>query len=203
MVLDRRRRAAAAPRHRRAWSTRSSKRKIFVYLCTNAVLLQRKLDEFTPSPYFSWVVHIDGLRERHDEAVDREGVFDEAVDGDPRRQGSGASGSRPTRRSSTPTRPRRCATCSTSSTTTSSVDAMMISPAYAYEKAPDQEHFLGVRADPQAVPRRVRRRATAQALAAQPHAAVPRLPRGQGRLRVHRVGRSRATRCSAGSGRAT
>ncbi len=55
------------------------KRKVFVYLCTNAVLLPRKIDKFTPSPYFSFAVHIDGLRERHDEAVDREGVFDEAV----------------------------------------------------------------------------------------------------------------------------
>ena len=55
-------------------------RKIFVYLCTNGVLLPRKLDQFEPSPYFSFAVHIDGLRERHDEAVDREGVFDEAVE---------------------------------------------------------------------------------------------------------------------------
>ena len=54
-------------------------RKRFVYLCTNAVLMQRKMDRFKPSSYFSWVVHLDGLKERHDEAVDREGVFDEAV----------------------------------------------------------------------------------------------------------------------------
>src|SRR6202021_2460558 len=54
-------------------------RKRFVYLCTNAVLLRRKLERFTPSPYFSWVVHLDGLKDRHNEAVDREGVFDEAV----------------------------------------------------------------------------------------------------------------------------
>src|ERR1700733_13756976 len=54
-------------------------RKRFVYLCTNAVLLERKLDRFRPSPYFSFVVHLDGLKERHDEAVDREGVFEQAV----------------------------------------------------------------------------------------------------------------------------
>src|SRR5271169_853536 len=52
------------------------KRKRFVYLCTNALLLERKIDQFKPSPYFSWVVHIDGMRERHDEAVDRDGTFD-------------------------------------------------------------------------------------------------------------------------------
>ncbi len=51
-------------------------RKRFVYLCTNALLMERKLDKFKPSPYFSWSVHIDGLRERHDELVCRDGVFD-------------------------------------------------------------------------------------------------------------------------------
>src|SRR6201996_813873 len=54
-------------------------RKKFVYLCTNGLLLERKLDRFKPSPYFAWAVHIDGLRERHDESVCREGVFDKAV----------------------------------------------------------------------------------------------------------------------------
>src|SRR6202046_3614431 len=42
------------------------KRKIYVYLCTNAVLLERRLEKFTPSRYFSWVIHMDGLQERHD-----------------------------------------------------------------------------------------------------------------------------------------
>src|SRR6202163_3229752 len=55
------------------------KRKKFVYLCTNALLLERKLENFTPSPYFAWAVHMDGLRERHDASVEREGVFDTAV----------------------------------------------------------------------------------------------------------------------------
>src|ERR1700693_4779746 len=55
------------------------KRKKFVFLCTNALLIPKKLDKFKPSPFFSWVVHIDGLRERHDESVCKEGVFDEAV----------------------------------------------------------------------------------------------------------------------------
>src|SRR5277367_419442 len=55
------------------------KRKIYVYLCTNAVLLERRLEKFTPSRYFSWVIHMDGLQERHDLAVNRYGVFQEAV----------------------------------------------------------------------------------------------------------------------------
>ena len=54
-------------------------RKRFVYLCTNALLMERKLENFTPSPYFAWAVHMDGLRERHDASVEREGVFDKAV----------------------------------------------------------------------------------------------------------------------------
>src|SRR6202142_573195 len=55
------------------------KRKKFVFLCTNALLLPKKLDKFKPSPYFAFVAHIDGLRERQDESVNKEGVFDDAV----------------------------------------------------------------------------------------------------------------------------
>src|ERR1700744_2744305 len=54
-------------------------RKKFVYLCTNALLLEQKLDKFTPSPSFSWAAQMDGLRERHDESVSLDGVFDKAV----------------------------------------------------------------------------------------------------------------------------
>src|SRR6202161_112822 len=55
------------------------RRRKFVYLCTNALLMRSKMERFEPSPYFAWAVHIDGLRERHDESVCREGVFDKAV----------------------------------------------------------------------------------------------------------------------------
>ncbi len=120
------------------------KRKRFVYLCTNSILLKRRIERFEPSPYFSWVVHLDGLKERHDEAVDRAGVFDTAVEAIRLAKDKGF----------------RVTTNSTFFTTDSpktvrevldflndelKVDAMMISPAYAYEKAPDQDHFLGVR----------------------------------------------------------
>src|SRR4029078_12068987 len=54
-------------------------RKKFVYLCTNAILMERKLDKFEPSPYLAWAIHMDGLREAHDASVEREGVFDVAV----------------------------------------------------------------------------------------------------------------------------
>src|SRR3989454_9094726 len=57
-------------------------RKKYVYLCTNALLLREKLDAdvFAPSKYLSFSIHMDGLREEHDEAVCRDGVYDEAVE---------------------------------------------------------------------------------------------------------------------------
>ncbi|WP_267221155.1 adenosyl-hopene transferase HpnH [Dyella silvae] len=54
-------------------------REKFIYLCTNAILLTKHIDEYTPSPYFTWSVHLDGLQERHDASVCMEGVFDKAV----------------------------------------------------------------------------------------------------------------------------
>ena len=54
-------------------------RSKIVFLCTNAVLLPKHLHKFTPHRNFSWMVHIDGLRERHDESVCKDGVFDQAV----------------------------------------------------------------------------------------------------------------------------
>jgi hopanoid biosynthesis associated radical SAM protein HpnH len=55
-------------------------RKRFVYLCTNALLLNKRLGDYQPSPYLAFSVHLDGLRERHDASVCREGVFDRAVE---------------------------------------------------------------------------------------------------------------------------
>ncbi len=93
-------------------------RKKFVYLCTNAIMMRKKLDLFQPSPYFAWSVHIDGLRERHDQSVCRPGIFEKAV-------GCGARGQAtrfPGDDELDVFRPRRChldpARCSTSSTTT-------------------------------------------------------------------------------------
>src|ERR1700690_1283757 len=53
-------------------------RKKFVYLCTNALLLKKKLDQFTPSPYLTLSVHLDGLKEEHDPSVSQDGVFERA-----------------------------------------------------------------------------------------------------------------------------
>jgi hopanoid biosynthesis associated radical SAM protein HpnH len=118
-------------------------RKRFVYLCTNAILMERKLDRFEPSPYFAWAVHLDGLRERHDESVCRDGVFDKAVAAI---HAAKARGFRVTTNTTffthdSPENVRRVLDFLNDEL---EVDEMMISPAYAYEKAPDQDHFLGV-----------------------------------------------------------
>jgi hopanoid biosynthesis associated radical SAM protein HpnH len=120
------------------------KRKKFVYLCTNALLLERKLDNFKPSPYFAWAVHMDGLRERHDASVEREGVFDKAVAAI---KAAKARGFRVTTNTTffTQDSPKTVREVLDFLNDDLGVDEMMISPAYAYEKAPDQEHFLGVR----------------------------------------------------------
>ena len=54
-------------------------RKKFVSLCTNALLLEKKLHLFEPSPYLFFSVHLDGMKEHHDKAVSQEGVFEKAV----------------------------------------------------------------------------------------------------------------------------
>jgi hopanoid biosynthesis associated radical SAM protein HpnH len=119
-----------------------AKRK-FVYLCTNALLLEKNLHKFTPSPYFSWAVHIDGLQERHDESVSREGVFVKAVSAI---KAAKAAGFRVTTNTTffTQDSPETVRSVLDFLNDELEVDQMMISPAYAYEKAPDQDHFLGV-----------------------------------------------------------
>jgi hopanoid biosynthesis associated radical SAM protein HpnH len=119
-------------------------RKKFVYLCTNALLMERKLDKFKPSPYFSWAVHLDGMRDRHDESVCRDGVFDKAVAAI---RTAKAHGFRVTTNTTffTHDTPETVRSVLDFLNDDLEVDQMMISPAYAYEKAPDRDHFLGVR----------------------------------------------------------
>jgi hopanoid biosynthesis associated radical SAM protein HpnH len=118
-------------------------RKRFVYLCTNAILMQKKLDLFKPSPYFSWSVHIDGLRQRHDESVCREGVFDKAITAiaEAKRRGFRVTTNTTFFDQDDARSVREVLDFLNDET---GVDAMQISPGYAYEKAPDQEHFLNV-----------------------------------------------------------
>ena len=120
----------------------------YVYLCTNALLLERKLDRFEPHPRFSWVVHIDGLKERHDESVSREGTFDKAVAAIRKAKDKGFKVTTNTTFFSTDS-PETVREVLDYLNDDLRVDQMMISPGYAYEKAPDQVHFLSPRSSQQ------------------------------------------------------
>ncbi|GAA3710692.1 adenosyl-hopene transferase HpnH [Nonomuraea antimicrobica] len=118
--------------------------KKYVFLCTNALLIPKKIDEFQPSRYFTWTVHIDGVRERHDASVCKEGVFDEAVAAVRECQRRGFRVTTNTTFFSTDS-PQTVIEVLNYLNDELGVDQMMISPAYAYEKAPVQDQFMGVR----------------------------------------------------------
>ncbi len=118
-------------------------RKKFVYLCTNALLLEQKLDEYEPSPYFTWSVHLDGNRDRHDESVCRKGVFEKAVSAI---QLAASRGFRVT------------ANCTLFNGEIAAdvadffdfamdlgLEGVTVSPGYSYQHAPRQDVFLGRR----------------------------------------------------------
>jgi hopanoid biosynthesis associated radical SAM protein HpnH len=115
-------------------------RKKFIYLCTNAILLEKSLDKFEPSPYLTFSVHLDGLREEHDRCVDREGIFDKAIAAI---KVAKAKGFRVTT-NTTVFQGAKPADVQQffDFLQTLGIDGMMISPGYSYEWAPDQEHFL-------------------------------------------------------------
>ncbi|MFB2972622.1 adenosyl-hopene transferase HpnH [Aerosakkonema sp. BLCC-F183] len=115
-------------------------RKKFVYLCTNGLLLEKSLDKFEPSPYLTFSVHLDGLRELHDKCVDRKGVFDTAVKAI---RAAKAKGFRVTTNTTVfdGTDPKEMQDFF-DFLATLDIDGMMISPGYSYEWAPDREHFL-------------------------------------------------------------
>jgi hopanoid biosynthesis associated radical SAM protein HpnH len=115
-------------------------RKKYIYLCTNALLLEQKLDLFTPSRYLSFSVHLDGDRETHDAAVCRDGVYEKAV------SAIRAALDRGFRVTTNTTLfdgadPERTARFFDAAMELG-VEGMMVSPGYSYAKAPDQEHFL-------------------------------------------------------------
>ena len=117
-------------------------RKKFIYLCTNAILLEEKLEAgaFSPSIYLSFSVHMDGVRDMHDESVCREGVFDQAEAGIRHavRQGFRVTTNTTLFDGADSFSVRRFF----DQMMELGVEGMMISPGYSYEKAPDQDHFL-------------------------------------------------------------
>jgi len=112
----------------------------YVYLCTNGLLLEKKLDRFKPHPAFTWNIHLDGGREEHDKAVCQEGAYDAAVSAIKAAQARGFrvninatlfDGADPVKVAD-----------HLDTVTALGVEGFTISPGYAYERAPDTQHFL-------------------------------------------------------------
>ena len=117
--------------------------KKFVYLCTNALLLEKKIELFRPSAYFAWTVHLDGDREDHDRSVCQEGVYDRAVAAIRLAKARGFRVNINATLFDT-AEPERVARFF-DAVTEMGIDGITVSPGYAYERAPDQEHFLSRR----------------------------------------------------------
>ncbi len=118
-------------------------RKKFVYLCTNALLLEKKIDLFRPNPFFAWTVHLDGDQEDHDRSVCQEGVYDKAVEAIRLAKARGFRVNINATLFDTAEPERVAAFFDT--VTEIGVNGITVSPGYAYERAPDQAHFLSRR----------------------------------------------------------
>lgn len=117
------------------------KMKKFVYLCTNAILLKKHIHEYTPSPYLTFSIHLDGLQERHDESVCMDGVFEKAVEAIKLALGKGFrvtinctlfSGEQP----------KEVADFFDYAMSLG-VEGITVSPGYSYQHAPRQDVFMG------------------------------------------------------------
>ncbi len=116
-------------------------RKIYIYLCTNALELKRRIHEFTPSKYLTFSVHLDGLRDHHDFSVCREGGWDLAVEGirEAVKRGFRVTPNSTFFDGTDPNMVREYFDVVMSL----GVEGIVLSPGYSYDKAPDQQHFLG------------------------------------------------------------
>ena len=115
-------------------------RRKFAVVCTNALLLEKKIDLYKPSPYFTWSIHLDGDQDMHDKSVCQTGVYDKAVAAIRLAKSKGFrvtinctffQGADPAR-----------VAAFFDSLEGMGVDGITVSPGYAYERAPDQQHFL-------------------------------------------------------------
>ncbi|BAT18523.1 MULTISPECIES: adenosyl-hopene transferase HpnH [Asaia] len=115
-------------------------RKKYVYLCTNGLLLEKKLDDYEPNPFFSWDIHLDGDKAMHDSSVCQEGVYERAVAAirKAKERGFRVSINCTLFDGAQPERVARFF----DEVMALGVDGVMTAPGYAYERAPDQEHFL-------------------------------------------------------------
>jgi hopanoid biosynthesis associated radical SAM protein HpnH len=116
-------------------------RRKYIYLCTNALLLKEKLDLFKPSRYLSFSVHVDGEKDHHDFSVCKEGGYELAIEGirEAVRRGFRVTTNTTLFDGADPQSVRNFF----DEMMTLGVEGMMLSPGYSYDKAPDQQHFLG------------------------------------------------------------
>jgi hopanoid biosynthesis associated radical SAM protein HpnH len=116
-------------------------RRKYIYLCTNALLLKEKMDLFHPSKYLTFSVHMDGQREHHDFSVCREGGYDLALEGmkEALKRGFRVTTNTTLFDGADPNSVRAFF----DEMMALGVEGMMLSPGYSYDKAPDQQHFLG------------------------------------------------------------
>ncbi|MBV9222167.1 MAG: adenosyl-hopene transferase HpnH, partial [Methylobacteriaceae bacterium] len=116
------------------------KRKKFAIVCTNALLLEKKIDQYKPHPYFTWSIHLDGDKEMHDRSVCQAGVYDRAVAAikEAKRRGFRVTINCTIFNDAEPAR----VAAFFDSAKTMGIDGITVSPGYAYERAPDQKHFL-------------------------------------------------------------
>jgi len=115
-------------------------RKKFVYLCTNALLLEKKMHLYKPNPYFQFSVHLDGDLEDHDRSVCQDGVYERAVAAIRKAKEAGFRVSINTTLFDNADPARVAAFFDDINKV--GIDGIMVSPGYAYERAPDQAHFL-------------------------------------------------------------
>jgi hopanoid biosynthesis associated radical SAM protein HpnH len=115
-------------------------RKKYIYLCTNALLLKRKIDLFKPSKYLTFSIHMDGLEEEHDIAVCRDGTYKTAIEGikEAVKRGFRVTTNTTLFSGAEPARVREFF----DEMMKLGVEGMMLSPGYSYQKAPDQDSFL-------------------------------------------------------------
>ncbi len=114
-------------------------KKKFVILCTNALLLKKRMADYAPSPYFTWSIHLDGDKQMHDHAVDQDGTYDVAIEAIELAKAKGFrvqvnctvfDGADPAKLAAFFTEMKRREV------------EVTISPGYAYERAANQDHFL-------------------------------------------------------------
>jgi hopanoid biosynthesis associated radical SAM protein HpnH len=117
-------------------------RKKYVSLCTNALLLEKKLHLFEPSPFLFFSVHLDGIKEHHDKSVCMEGGFERAVSAIKAAKARGFTVN--VNATIFDGHPAKDIAAFLDLTQELGV-GVTISPGYAYERAPDQDHFLNRR----------------------------------------------------------